>query len=134
VPVRLLAVVITGLVLAGTAAAHGPRILAMGQKQNGEKSAVNVGDTLVVTLPANAATPFNWKLAAVTRTVLRPDANGYIAALNPPLAQGAAGIAVFVFKAIKVGKTTLRINYTRTGTKTPAKIFVTIVTVKPKEA
>src|SRR4051794_38971713 len=107
--------------------------MGIGQKQNGEKTRINLGDTLVVTLPANAATPFNWKVATVTRTVLRPDASGYIAALKPPLAQGAAGVSVFVFKAIKVGTAALKINYTKTGTTTPAKTFVTTVIVLPKE-
>jgi predicted secreted protein len=134
VPVRLLVVLISALVLVGTAAAHEPRVMGIGQKQNGEKTSVNLGDTIVVTLPANAATSFNWKLATVTRTVLRPDASGYVAALKPPLAQGAAGIAVFVFKAIKVGRATLKINYTKTGSKTPAKVFATIVVVAPRDS
>ena len=133
-PVRLLVVLISALVLAGTAAAHEPRIMGIGQKQNGEKTSVNVGDTLVVTLPANAGTSFNWKLATVTRTVLRPDASGYIAAQRPPLAQGAAGVSVFIFKALKVGRSTLKINYTKTGSKTPAKVFTTTVVVSPKDA
>jgi predicted secreted protein len=109
-------------------------MMGIGQKQNGEKTRINVGDTLVVTLPANAATPFNWKLAAVTRTVLRPDASGYIAALKPPLAQGAAGVSVFIFKAIKVGTSAVKINYTKTGSKVPAKVFSTTVVVGPKDA
>jgi predicted secreted protein len=134
VPVRPLLVILAAFVLAGTAAAHEPRVMGIGQKQNGESTAINLGDTLVVTLPANAGTSFNWRLAAVTRTVLRPDANGYVPALRPPLAQGAAGVAVFIFKAVKVGKTTLRINYIKTGVKAPAKIFTTTVTVRPKEA
>ena len=106
--------------------------MGIGQKQNGEKTSINLGDTLVVSLPANAGTSFNWKLAAVTRTVLRPDASGYIPAAKPPLAQGAAGIAVFVFKAIKIGRSTLKINYTKTGATTPTKVFVTSVVVQPK--
>jgi predicted secreted protein len=130
---RWVVVLFLALVLVGTAAAHGPRVMGVGQKQNGEKTEINVGDTLVVSLPANSATAFNWRLAAVTRTVLRPDANGYIPALKPPLAQGAAGVAVFVFKAVRVGTTTLRLNYVKTGSKTPAKVFVTTVQISPAD-
>jgi len=130
---RLVVVLFLALVLVGTAAAHGPRMMAIGQKQNGEKAEIHVGDTLVVALPANSATPFNWRLVAVTRTLLRPDANGYVPALKPPLAQGSAGVAVFVFKAVRLGTTTLRLNYTKTGSKTAAKTYITTIRISPAD-
>jgi predicted secreted protein len=131
-PLRLLPVsLILALVFAAAAAAHSPRIMAIGQKQNGDTANVDVGDTLVLALPANSGTAFNWKLTAVTRTILRPDASGYVPALRPPLAQGAAGVAVFIFKAVRVGKTTLKLVYTKTGSKTPAKTYSTQVRVTP---
>jgi predicted secreted protein len=131
-PLRLLPVsLILALVFVAAAGAHSPRIMAIGQKQNGDSANVNVGDTLVVALPANSATTFNWKLSAVTRTILRPDASGYVPALRPPLAQGAAGVAVFVFKALRTGTTTLKLVYVKTGSKTPAKTYTTKVRVTP---
>ena len=40
---------------------------------------------------------------------------------------------MFVFKAIKVGRATLKINYTKTGSKAAAKVFATTVVVAPKD-
>jgi predicted secreted protein len=130
---RPVVVLLLALVLAGTAAAHGPRVMAIGQKANGEKAEIHVGDTLVLTLPANSATTFNWRLTTVTRTVLRPDAKGYIPALKPPLAQGAAGVAVFVFKAVRVGTSPLRLVYTKAGAKKPAKTYNTTIRITPAD-
>jgi predicted secreted protein len=132
-PLRLLPVsLLLALVFATAAAAKGPRIMAIGQKQNGEVATIHLGDTLVVALPANTATSFNWKLSSVTRTILRPNGSGYVPALRPPLAQGAAGVAVFVFKALRTGSTTLKLVYVKTGSTTPAKTYSTTVRITPR--
>jgi inhibitor of cysteine peptidase len=130
---RVSLIVVLALVFAAAAGAASPRIMGIGQKQNGGNPKINVGDTLVLSLPANSSTAFNWKLSAVTRTILRPDASAYIPALRPPLAQGAAGVAVFVFKAVRVGTTTLKLIYTKTGSTTPAKVYSAKVRVTPRE-
>jgi predicted secreted protein len=120
---------VAALVLVGTAAAHGPRVVAIGQKQNGENTEVHVGDTLVVSLPASPKSGYAWKLAAVNRRLLHPAGTGYVAATAPPLAQASSGIAVLIFKAVARGTTTLSINYV--NGKTINKKFSVVIRVLP---
>jgi predicted secreted protein len=102
---------VAAFVLVGTAAAHGPRVVAISQKQDGENAQVHVGDTLVVSLPASPKSGYAWKLRAVNRRLLHPAGTGYVAATAPPLAQASSGIAVMIFKAVARGTTTMSMNY-----------------------
>ena len=136
-PLRPLAVLLIALVVplavVGTGAARTPRLIGIGQKQNGEDAKVSPGDTLVVVLPANSASSFNWRIVTYNRTILRADANGYVPALHPPLAQKAAGVAIFVFKVLKRGTTPLKLIYIKTGAKTPANTFSTTIKSVPED-
>jgi inhibitor of cysteine peptidase len=121
-------------VFAGAAAAHSPRVIGIGQKQNGENAEVHVGDTLVVSLPANPRSGYSWRLAAVNRRLLRPDARGYVPAAHPPLAQAATGVAVIIFKAVARGTTTLNMNYAGGASgKTIANRYTVLITVSPRD-
>ena len=125
---RALVALIVALALAGTAVAAGPRIVGIGEQKDGENAKAHVGDTLVVTLGANRSTG-SWKVAAVNRTVLRFDSSGYVPAKHPPLAAGARGTAVLVFKVVARGKATLKLNYVSAGTRKVSKTFSVIIDV-----
>lgn len=130
----LVVVLVAAFAFAGTASAHSPRVIGIGQKQNGDNAEVHVGDTLVVSLPANPRSGYSWRLAAVNRRQLRPDARGYVPAAHPPLAQAASGVAIIIFKAVARGTTTLRINYVGGASrKTIAKRFSVLITVSPPD-
>lgn len=129
---RFLAIALGALVLAISAAAHGPRVIGIGQKQNGENAGVHRGDTLVVSLPANPPTGYSWRISAVNRRLLRPDGTGYVPAAHPPLAQRARGVVVFIFKAVATGTTTLKLTYANSG-KQVAKRFVVRISVDPPD-
>jgi predicted secreted protein len=123
---RLLAAIVAALVLATGAAAHGPRVIGIGQKQNGETAEVHQGDTLVLSLPASPRTG-SWRITAVNRRLLVPNGTGYVPAAHPPLAQGATGVAVFIFRVAATGSTTLKLDY---ASGKAGKTFSVQITVK----
>jgi inhibitor of cysteine peptidase len=132
--VRVLVALIVALALAGTAAAADPRIVGIGEQKNGENAKAHVGDTLVVTLGANRSSGYSWKVATVTRRVLRFDSSGYTAT-HSPLAAGARGVAVVVFKVVARGKATLKLNYVSAGTpRKVAKTFSVVINAVPPGA
>ncbi len=109
--VRFVVVLAVALVWCGSAVAHGPRVIGIGQKQNKEDVQIHLGDTLVVSLPANPSTGYSWRIVQSDRHLLRPAGTGFVTSSAPPLAQGASGIAVFIFKTVHTGKVRLRLNY-----------------------
>jgi inhibitor of cysteine peptidase len=116
---RFLVALTVALVLVGTAAAAGPRIVGIGEQKDREDAKAHVGDTLVITLGANRSTGYSWKVAAFNRSVLRLNSSGYVPG-HPPLVPGASGIAVIVFKVLARGTTLLKLNYVSAGT--PKKV------------
>jgi predicted secreted protein len=122
--VRVLVALIVALALAGTAVAADPRVVGIGEQKDGDNAKAHVGDTLVVTL--GASRPRTWKIASVNRTVLRFDSSGYTPARSP-LAAGARGVAVLVFKVVARGKATLKLNYVSAGKV--AKTFTVVINV-----
>jgi predicted secreted protein len=123
--VRVLVVLIVALAFVGSAVAAGPRIVGIGEQKDGDNAKAHVGDTLVVTLGANRSTG-SWKIASVNRKVLRFDSSGYARA-HSPLAAGARGVAVLVFKVVARGKATLKLNYVSAGKV--AKTFTVVINV-----
>jgi hypothetical protein len=107
--VRLLLVVAAALVLAGSAYAVKPRVVGIGEQQDGENAHAHVGDTLVVTL-GNPATG-RWQLGAFNRRILRFDSTGSVRARRPPLVAGARAITIFTFKVLALGATPLNLRY-----------------------
>jgi predicted secreted protein len=119
----VVAVVIT-LVFAATAAAG--RVVGLGGNKNGEKINIDVGDALVITL--SSAKPSGWKLAALNRRVMRPDADSYVRALRKSTVAGYGGVQVLLFSALRRGHTLLKLNYKGGG---PSRTFALDVTVQP---
>lgn len=123
---------IAALALASSAAARGPRMIAIGQKENDENAEANVGDTVILSLPASPSTGYKWQISTLNRRILRPDATGYVPALHPPLAQQSRGIAIFVFKAIAKGTTLLKLTYVNTSQSNPVGNGFTVhLTIQP---
>jgi predicted secreted protein len=125
--VRLVLVAaVLSLVLAGTATAG--RVVGLGGNKNDEKIAIEVGDALVVSL--SSATPTGWRLAAVNRRVMRPDAVSYIPALRKSTVAGYGGIQVLIFSAVRRGHTVLKLNYHGGASRS----FTLDITVQPAGA
>ena len=101
-------------VLVGSAAAT--RIVGVGGNKNGENVRIDVGDVIVVSLSAQpASSGYGWRVAAINRQVLRPDSDTYIAGARPSTVVGYGGVQVMLFKAIRQGKSALKINYRKAG-------------------
>ena len=101
-------------VLVGTAAAT--RIVGVGGNKNGENIKIDVGDVIVVSLSAQpASSGYGWRVATINRQVLRPDSAAYVAGARPSTVVGYGGVQVMLFKAIRQGKSDLKLNYRKAG-------------------
>jgi inhibitor of cysteine peptidase len=127
---RLLVVSLAlALVLAGTAAAG--RVVAVGINKNGEDVTIAVGDAIVVSLSSAApSTGYAWKLAAVNRRVIRPDATAYVRTLRRTTT-GDGGVGVLIFKAIRRGTTELKLNYRKAGSSPERTFALTLKITAP---
>ena len=115
-------------VLVGTAAAT--RIVGVGGNKNGEDVKIDVGDVIVVSLSAQpASSGYGWRVAAIDRQVLRPDSAAYVAGARPSTVVGYGGVQVMLFKAIRQGKSDLKLNYRKAGSavKRTFDLNVTVV-------
>ncbi len=125
---RLLAVILLALVLAGTATAG--RVVGLGGNKNGENIKIDVGDALVISL--SSAGSGGWRLAAVNRRIMRPDAVSYIPALRKSTVAGYGGVEVLIFGAVRRGHTVLKLSYRKAGS--PSRTFTLDITVQPAGA
>ena len=126
---KLLASALAFLALAATAAAGS--VVGIGEQSAGTTVRLHRGDTLAVSLGANATTGYSWRLSSVDRTVLSPDATTYVGSKHAPGIVGAGGVAVLTFKAVAQGRTALKLAYVGPGRNPPtAKRFTVSVIVR----
>jgi predicted secreted protein len=119
-------------VLVGSAAAT--RIIGVGGNKNGENVKIDVGDVVVVSLSAHpASSGYAWRVAAINRQVLRPDSAMYVAGARPSTVVGYGGVQVMLFKAIRQGKSALKLSYRKAGSAVN-RTFELNVTVAPAGA
>jgi predicted secreted protein len=110
------------LVLAGTAAAG--RVVGLGGNKNGEDVRIDVGDALVISLSSSSAS--GWRLAAVNRRIVRPDAVSYIRALRKSTVAGYGGVQVLIFSAVRRGHTVLKLDYRGGGASRTFTLDITV--------
>jgi inhibitor of cysteine peptidase len=123
------AALLAALALGSAAAAQS--VVGIGEQSIGTVVSLHRGDTLAVTLGANATTGFSWRLTAVNRSVLRPDSTAYITSMLAPGLAGSGGVAVLTFKALARGRTTLSLAYVGPGRSPPtAKRFAVSIVVR----
>jgi predicted secreted protein len=119
-------------VLVGSAAAT--RIIGVGGNKNGENVKIDVGDVVVVSLSAQPpSSGYGWRVAGINRQVLRPDSATYITGARPSTVVGYGGVQVMLFKAIRQGKSALKLNYRKAGSAVN-RTFELNVTVGPAGA
>ena len=92
----------------------------------------NTGDKIVITLPSNGTTGFQWALAGISdKTVVVQEGKSQYLTPKSTLV-GAGGQEVWTFKALKTGTSTISLEYSQSwqgGTK-GAWTFTANVTVK----
>lgn len=114
----------TALVLA--AAASAGSVVRLTAAASGTTVRVHVGDTIVLSLAANASTGYSWRVTSRAPRVLRLLSARYVPprATSPPLV-GAPGTYVARFAVAHAGRGTLALAYARTThpATPPAKRF-----------
>ncbi len=110
--------------------------ITLGEEANGKTIAAEVKQTLLVKLPGNPTTGYQWSLSKLEgeaiEAVGKPD---YVADKNPQKMVGTGGTYHFTFRAAKPGKATLTLAYARPWQKDtpPIKTFSLTVEVKAAE-
>ena len=105
-------ILLAGVLLTGCTTALTPKTLT--SSEDGQTVSVKLGQVLAVSLPSNRTTGYGWVERAPSESVLERDG-------EPTYAQDAAsakrvgggGIETWRFRATKVGRQTLRLEYVR---------------------
>ncbi|WP_405166130.1 protease inhibitor I42 family protein [Nocardia sp. NBC_01499] len=99
---------------AAPTSAQGPAAVTAGQADNGQERQVAVGQSLVVTLPANPATGYLWQITELDANLLQAQGDpGYKPDPNVPVAPGSGGGTVWTFVGKAPGTTKLSMDYLR---------------------
>jgi inhibitor of cysteine peptidase len=88
-----------------------PQTVALGEAQSGAQVALQVGDTLEISLESNPSTGYRWSRAPLDGAALQPLGD---AEFRPGgAALGAAGTETYRFAAVETGRATLSLIYSR---------------------
>ncbi len=106
-----------------------PQTLELNRTHNGQVAHVHVGNQIIVRLPGNPASGYQWQ-AIVPRTsnvplAARPQ---FVAPTQP----GVPGTYIFVFQPTQAGAGSIRVQYARPGdaTRPPAEVYMVSVQVQ----
>lgn len=88
-----------------------PATYVIGAAQDGTEVALQMGESLAVTLEGNPTTGYTWSVAAVDPTILRRLGEPEFMPTSDAL--GAGGMQTVRFAATGVGTTTLKLIYAR---------------------
>jgi inhibitor of cysteine peptidase len=142
---RALALAPAWLASAGTQAASSPTLmpapnpaqlqkLEINKSHNGQLARLRVGNVLVLRLPGNPATGYQWQLSATNspavRLTVRPQ---YSPSPANTSTAAAAGTYTFTFQAVQPGSGTLKLYYVRPNDPSrPRDTFAVGVNVSPE--
>ena len=113
------------------AVAAKPQMLEINRSHNGQLARLYVGNVLIIRLPGNPATGYQWQMGTTNpkslRMTVRPQ-------YSPPSTgtTGSWGIYTFVYQAIQPGSGSLRLYYVRPNDPNhPRDAFAVGVNVAP---
>ncbi|MEU7138107.1 protease inhibitor I42 family protein [Nocardia sp. NPDC046473] len=93
---------------------QGPAPVTAGEGDNGQERRVAVGQSLVVTLPANPSTGYMWQITELDANLLQAQGDpGFKPDPNVPVAPGSGGGSVWTFVGKAAGITKLSMDYLR---------------------
>ena len=104
-----------------------PQTVNLGAPQAGSNVALQVGDTLQVTLAGNPSTGYSWSTEGLNTAILQPTGEPQFQAFSSAL--GAGGNVISRFTAVGQGQTILKMIYSRPFEKNVAPINSFAVTV-----
>jgi inhibitor of cysteine peptidase len=102
---------------------------------NGKTIKVAVGKSLTIALEGNPTTGYQWQTGKIDGASVREEGKPEYAAKKHPAGMvGVGGTFVFRFKAVKPGKSAIKLVYLRPWEKDtpPAKSFVVKIEAEPK--
>ena len=122
----LVAMLLIALVLV---AGCGAMTVKATEEDNGGQTALDVGQTLAISLEGNPTTGYTWEAAEFDETILEQGEKEYKAS---PKAVGAGGMEVLHFRAVLPGEVALKLVYHRSWEKNvkPAKTYALQVVVR----
>lgn len=93
---------------------QGPASVTAGEADNGQERRIAVGQSLVVTLPANPSTGYMWQITELDANLLQAQGDpGFKPDPNVPVAPGSGGGSVWTFVGKTAGTTKLSMDYLR---------------------
>ena len=114
--------------IAGCATIHSPQVLT--ERDTGHEVTMTVGQVIVVELPSNATTGYGWNYRSEDMPVLEKTGSAYMENAHPFGMVGVGGTEIWRFRALKVGRQTLRLYYARaweTGVAPARTVNFTVV-------
>ena len=106
--------------LAGCATISNTRVLT--PLDNGHEVSVKVGQVLVVELPSNVTTGYEWNYRTSGEVVVQLGQREYMEDSHPFGMVGVGGTEIWRFRAAKAGRETLRLDYSRPWEKDVAPV------------
>jgi inhibitor of cysteine peptidase len=113
--------------------ASGLTVAALTREDSGKTVAVNVGQSITITLKGNPTTGYLWSVAGLSsNTVEQVGEVEYRQDETGKHLVGSGGVFVATFKAVKPGPTTVRMEYRRPWEKDvpPVERFAITLAVK----
>lgn len=103
--------------------------MRLGAEANGRTAHVTAGGVLEIHLDENPTTGYSWEIATLDEEILGDGGRVYFA--NQPALTGSGGEVQWLFRALKPGTTTLRLQYRRPWEKDkPAQTYEITVVVE----
>ncbi len=90
-----------------------PKSVNLTEQDNGKEITVNKGSAIVIKLPSNPTTGFDWYIRQLPENLQQEGAKTYIPSKSDKNLLGAGGTTEFKFKAVKSGEGTLILIYKR---------------------
>ena len=89
----------------------GGKTVKLNENSNGQTIELKKGATLSISLQGNPTTGYNWELAEVDQSILKPA--GEADYKSDSMLIGSGGVYTFKFKALDSGSTSLKLIYYR---------------------
>jgi inhibitor of cysteine peptidase len=118
----------TAAALAATSVALAATVVKVGPSSNGKTVVLHAGDALLVSLPGNATTGYQWRVKALDQKVVKLVKSSYVAPKTGKV--GSGGTYKLRFSAVGFGATKLVLGYVQAGSTKSAKKFMLTVVVK----
>jgi inhibitor of cysteine peptidase len=108
-----------------------PKPVQLTEADNNKEITLDVGSQLIITLPGNPSTGYNWEVKTIDTAILGQVGEPQFVSENTNLV-GAGGQLSLTFEALKAGSTTIELVYHRPWETdvAPLQTFTIQVTVK----